>query len=61
MSEIRRLTVGPYSRITSYHQTLAVQGMGIELIGEIHPSSSKGHQFMLVVIDYFTKWIKLLL
>jgi transposase InsO family protein len=35
---------------------LAFQGWGLNFIGEIHPSSSKGHQFMLVVIDYFTKW-----
>jgi transposase InsO family protein len=25
-------------------------------IGEIHPSSSKGHRFVLVATDYFTKW-----
>jgi hypothetical protein len=25
-------------------------------IGEIHPSSSKGHQFVFVATDYFTKW-----
>jgi hypothetical protein len=28
----------------------------LDFIGEIHPSSSKGHQFMLVAIDYFIKW-----
>jgi hypothetical protein len=28
----------------------------LDFIGEIHPSSSKGHQFVLVAIDYFTKW-----
>jgi hypothetical protein len=35
---------------------LAFQGWGLDFIGEIHPSSSKGHQFVLVAIDYFTKW-----
>jgi hypothetical protein len=25
-------------------------------VGEIHPSSTKGHHFVLVAIDYFTKW-----
>jgi hypothetical protein len=25
-------------------------------MGEIHPSSSKGHRFVLVSTDYFTKW-----
>jgi hypothetical protein len=28
----------------------------LDLIGEIHPSLSKGHQFVLVATDYFTKW-----
>jgi transposase InsO family protein len=30
-------------------------------IGQIHPSSSKGHRFMLVVTDYFTKWTEVVL
>jgi hypothetical protein len=29
---------------------------GLYFIREIHPSSSKGHRFVLVAIDYFTKW-----
>jgi transposase InsO family protein len=28
----------------------------MNFIGQIHPSSSKGHRFMLVATDYFTKW-----
>jgi hypothetical protein len=28
----------------------------LDFIGEIHHSSSKGHQFVLVVTNYFTKW-----
>ena len=31
---------------------------GIEVIGEIRPTSSNGHRFILVAIDYFTKWIE---
>jgi hypothetical protein len=27
----------------------------LDFIGEIHPSS-KGHQIVLVSMDYFTKW-----
>jgi hypothetical protein len=29
---------------------------GLNFIGEIHPSSSKGHQFLLFATNYFTKW-----
>jgi hypothetical protein len=32
------------------------RGWGLDFIGEIHPSSSKGHRFVLVSTDYFTKW-----
>jgi hypothetical protein len=32
------------------------RGWGLDFIGQIHPPSSKGHHFMLVAIDYFTKW-----
>jgi hypothetical protein len=35
-----------------------IRGWGLDFIGQIHPSSSKGHCFMLVAIDYFTKWTK---
>ena len=31
---------------------------GIDMIGEIRPISSNGHHFILVAIDYFTKWVE---
>ena len=34
------------------------RGWGINLIGQIYPLSSKNHKFMLVAIDYFTKWVE---
>nr|ABA98733.1 retrotransposon protein, putative, unclassified [Oryza sativa Japonica Group] len=32
------------------------RGWGIDMIGMINPPSSKGHKFILVATDYFTKW-----
>jgi hypothetical protein len=32
------------------------RGWGLDFIGQIHPSSSKGHRFVLVATDYFIKW-----
>jgi ribonuclease HI len=32
------------------------RGWEFDFIGEIQPSSSKGHRFVLVATDYFTKW-----
>ena len=31
---------------------------GINMIGEIKPTASNGHRFILVAIDYFTKWVE---
>ena len=31
---------------------------GINMIGEIKPTASNGHHFILVAIDYFTKWVE---
>ena len=28
------------------------------MIGEIKPTASNGHRFILVAIDYFTKWVE---
>ena len=31
---------------------------GIDIIGKIHPMASNSHEFILVAIDYFTKWVE---
>jgi len=31
---------------------------GIDVIGRIEPKASNGHRFILVAIDYFTKWVE---
>jgi hypothetical protein len=28
----------------------------LDFVGQIHPASSKGHRFVLVAMDYLTKW-----
>ena len=30
----------------------------MDMIGQINPSSSKGHQWVLAATDYFTKWVE---
>ena len=31
---------------------------GIDIIGKISPKSSSGHEYILVAIDYFIKWVE---
>ena len=31
---------------------------GIDVIGKVTPSGSNGHSFVLVAVDYFTKWVE---
>ena len=31
---------------------------GIDIIGEIRPNASNGHKYIVVAIDYFSRWIK---
>ena len=31
---------------------------GIDIIGRIMPKSSNGHEYILVAVDYFTKWVE---
>ena len=33
----------------------------MDFIGQINPPSSKGHRFVLVAMDYFTKWTEAVL
>ena len=34
------------------------RGWAMDMIGQINPSSSKGHQWVLAATDYFTKWVE---
>ncbi|RVW31143.1 hypothetical protein CK203_108442 [Vitis vinifera] len=55
-------TWGPHSRATfrvaHIDFMLAVLVWGIDIIRKISPKSSSGHEFILVAIDYFTKWVE---
>lgn len=45
---------------TLYCLTLALKFalLGLDVIGQINPKASNGHRFILVAIDYFTKWVE---
>ena len=48
----------PTSAMNPIVKTWPFQGWGIDLIGQIFPPSSRGHKFILVATDYFTKWVE---
>ncbi|RVW60144.1 hypothetical protein CK203_092287 [Vitis vinifera] len=52
MREVHAGVCGPHMR----GHMLAL--WGIDIIGKISPKSSSGHEFILIAIDYFTKWVE---
>ncbi|WVZ76831.1 LOW QUALITY PROTEIN: hypothetical protein U9M48_024760 [Paspalum notatum var. saurae] len=34
------------------------RGWGMDMIGQLNPPTSKGHKWILVATDYFTKWVE---
>jgi hypothetical protein len=50
------IQLAPAGVMNSIVKPWPFRGWGLYLIGEIHPRSSKGHWFILVATDYFTKW-----
>ncbi|KAK2416116.1 protein NYNRIN [Trifolium repens] len=48
----------PASELHSIVKPWPFRGWAIDLIGEIKPASSKNQRYILVGIDYFTKWIE---
>jgi hypothetical protein len=48
----------PASALNPIIKPWQFRGWGIDLIGQINPPSSKGHKFVLLATDYFTKWVE---
>jgi hypothetical protein len=36
------------------------RGWSMDMIGKINPPYSKGHQYILAITDYFTKWVEVI-
>jgi hypothetical protein len=50
------IQLAPGGVMNSIVKSWPFRGWGLDFIGEIHPGSSKGHRFILVATNYFTKW-----
>ena len=47
----------PPTELQSMKATWSFSTWGIDVIGEIHSKASNGHRYILIAIDYFTKWV----
>jgi hypothetical protein len=54
----KNIQLAPAVVMNSIVKPWPFSGWGLDFIGEIHPGSSKGHRFILLATDYFTKWIE---
>ena len=48
----------PVVELHSIVKPWSFRGWVMDLIGKIYLASSKGHNFILVTTDYFTKWVE---
>ena len=48
----------PPSKLHSLTSPWPFSVWGIDIIGKISPKSSSGHEYILVAIGYFTKWVE---
>jgi len=56
--KIGNIQMAPASSMNPIIKHWSFRGWAIDIIGQIYPPSSKGHKFILVATNYFTKWVE---
>jgi hypothetical protein len=54
----RKIQMVPASVMNPIIKPWPFRGWGMDMIGKINPPYSKDHQYILVITDYFTKWVE---
>jgi hypothetical protein len=54
----RKIQMVPASVMNPNIMSWPFRGWGMDMIGKINPPSSKGHQYILAMTEYFTKWVE---
>jgi hypothetical protein len=54
----RNIQMVPTSVMNLIIKPWPFRGWGMDMIGKINSPSSKGHQYILAITDYFTKWVE---
>jgi hypothetical protein len=52
------IQLAPAGVMNSIVKPWPFRGWGLDFSGEVHLESSMGHRFILIAIDYSTKWTK---
>jgi hypothetical protein len=58
MPEVWKVQVALASMLHPIIKPWPFRGCGLDFVGEVHPSSTKDHRFVLLATDYFTKWVE---
>ncbi|RVW77667.1 hypothetical protein CK203_053394 [Vitis vinifera] len=58
MREVHAGVCGPHMEGHMLARKIMRTVWGIDIIGNISPKSFSGHEYILVAIDYFTKWVE---
>jgi hypothetical protein len=58
--KFRKIQMVPASVMNLIIKPWPFRGWGMDMIGKINPPSSKGHQYILAITDYFTKWVEVI-
>jgi hypothetical protein len=56
--KFRKIQMVPASVMNPIMKPWSFRGWGMDMISKINPPSSKGHQYILAITDYFTKWVE---
>jgi hypothetical protein len=54
----RKIQMVPASVINPIIKPWPFRGWDMDMISKINPPSSKGHQYILAIMHYFTKWVE---
>jgi hypothetical protein len=54
--KFRDVQLTPVAMLHTIIKPWSFHGWTLDFVGHIHPASSKDHRFVLVAMDYFTKW-----
>ena len=58
MQRFGKIQMVPASVMNPIIKPWPFRGWPTDMIGQTNPPSSKGHQWVLAITDYFTKWVE---